>query len=49
MSKTDKDNKHTLKHAKSFRCPEKDCNYCNHEAKENRGKREARARKIEEA
>ena len=43
MSKTDKDNKHTPKHAKSYKCPERNCDYCNAKAKENRSSRENRA------
>lgn len=43
MSKTDKDNKHTPKHANSYKCPERDCDYCHAIAKENRSSREYRA------
>ncbi len=48
MSRTDKDNKHQLKHDKSYKCVEKDCNYCNAKAKENRALREKKAFKSEE-
>ena len=43
MSKTDKDNKHTPKHPISYKCPERNCDYCNAKAKENRSSREKRS------
>ena len=47
MSRTDKDNKHILKHKKSYKCPERDCTYCNARAKESRHTREERAMREE--